>query len=244
MSRKRKDWDDPDDFDPDDEDDEAGDPFEWTEEQWEAELQRQDERNRKLAELLDKYGHDEAGFRKAMTELGLGEIYEELDRLAAEQQDQPEEEEDEEEKIDQVLRESRYTERDFTKPDFRHPLGHTAHELTLMVLNSTKGHDEIDSPDHPLVVYTRAFLDAQGGLARMGYMRRWDDEIHFEQPKNLKIVELKRAVKNLVKGLGQLDMVERQKLLATEICEPIRQYAVALLDDVREELRRLRGKSS
>jgi len=45
-----------------------------------------------------------------------------------------------------------------------------------------------------------AFLDAEGGLARMGYMREWDDEFHFSPPKNLKIAELKRVVKNFVIG--------------------------------------------
>jgi hypothetical protein len=198
-----------------------------------------------MMELLDKYGHDEAGFRKAMEELGLGKIYEDMDRLAAEQQDQPEEEEeedDEEEKIDKVLRESRYANNDLSKAGFRDPLGSAAHELTLMVLKSLEGHDEIDSRDHPLVLFSGAFLDAQGGLARMGYMREWDDEFHFSPAKNLKIAELKRVVKNLVKGLGQLEMVERQQLLAPDVCAPIHQQAVALLDEVREELRRLKSK--
>jgi hypothetical protein len=37
-------------------------------------------------------------------------------------------------------------------------------------------------------------------------------------------------------------MVEQQMLLAPEIYAPIHERAVALLDDVRAELRRLRGK--
>jgi hypothetical protein len=245
MPRNHQDWDDPDDFDFDDEDDKEDDPDDWTVEQWEADLKRRDERDRKMMELLDKYGHDEAGFRKAMEELGLGKIYEDMDRLAAEQQDQPEEddeEEDDEEKIDKVLRESRYANDDLRKAGFRDPLGQTAHELTLMVLKSLEGHDEIDSREHPLALYSGAFLDAQGGLARMGYMRKWDDEFHFSPAKNLKIAELKRVVKNLVKGLGQLETVERQKLLAPKVCAPIHQQAVALLDGVREELRRLKSK--
>jgi hypothetical protein len=243
MPNNHDDWDDPDDFD--DEDDEDGDdPDDWTVEQWEADLKRREERDRKMMELLDKYGHTEAGFRKAMEELGLGKIYEDMDRLAAEQQDQleEEEEEDDEEKIDKVLRESRYANNDLSKAGFRNPLGQTAHELTLMVLKSLEGHDEIDSREHPLVLFSGAFLDAQGGLARMGYMREWDDEFHFSPAKNLKIAELKRVVKNLVKGLGQLEMVERQKLLGPEVCAPIHQQAVGLLDEVREELRRLKSK--
>jgi hypothetical protein len=240
MPHDHQDWDDPDDFD--DDDDEEDDPDDWTVEQWEADLKRRDERDRKFAELLDKYGHDEAGFRKAMEELGLGKIYEDLDRLAAEQQDQPEEEEDDEEKIDKVLRASRYANEGLSKAGFRDPLGQAAHELTLMVLKSLDGHDEIDSREHPLALYSGAFLDAQGGLARMSYMRKWDDEFHFSPAKNLKIAELNRVVKNLVKGLGQLEMVERQKLLPPEVCAPIRQQAVAVLDDAREELRRLKKK--
>jgi hypothetical protein len=243
MPRHPQDWDDSDDFDFDDEDDEDDDPDDWTVEQWEADLKRRDERDRKFAELLDKYGHNEAGFRKAMEELGLGKIYEDMDRLAAEQQDLPEEEEeDDEEKIDNILRESRYANGDFSRAGFRDPLGQTAHELTLMVLKSLDGHDEIDSREHPLALCSGAFWDAQGGLARMGYMREWDDEVHFSPPRNLKIAELKRVVKNLVKGLSQLEMVERQQLLAPEVCAPIHQQAVALLDDVREELRRLKSK--
>lgn len=240
MPRNHQDWDD---FDADDDGDEEDDPDDWTVEQWEADLKRRDERDRKMMELLDKYGHSEAGFRKAMEELGLGKIYEDMDRLAAEQQDQPEEEEDDdEEKIDKVLRASRYANDDLSKAGFRDPLGQAAHELTLMVLKSLDGHDEIDSREHPLVLYSGAFLDAQGGLARMGYMREWDDEFHFSPAKNLKIAELKRVVKNLVKGLGQLEMVERQQLLAPDVCAPIHQQAVALLDEVREELRRLKSK--
>jgi hypothetical protein len=242
MPRNSQDWDDPDDFDFDDDDEEDNDPNDWTVEQWEADLKRRDERDRKMRELLDKYGHDEAGFRKAMEELGLGEIYEDLDRLAAEQQDQPAEEEDDEEKIDKVLRESRYANKDPGQANFRHPLGQAAYELTLLVLKSLEGHDEIDSREHPLVVYSGAFLDAQGGIARMGYMREWDDEFHFRPAKNLKIAELKRVVKNLVKGLSQLEIVEQQNLLAPEICGPIHEHAVSLLDDVRAELRRLRSK--
>lgn len=242
MPRNPQDWDDDDDFDFDS-DDKEDDPDDWTVEQWEADLKRRDERDRKFRELLDKYGHDEAGFRKAMEELGFGKIYEDLDRLAAESQDQPaEDEEDREEKIDKVLRESRYANADFGKAGFRDPLGQAAYELTVRVLNSLDGHDEIDSREHPLVMFSGAFLDAQGGLARMGYMREWDDEFDFSPAKNLKIAELKRVVKNLVKGLGQLEMVERQKLLAPEICAPIHEQAVALLDDVRAELRRLQKK--
>jgi hypothetical protein len=243
MPRNPQDWNDPDGFD--DEDDEDDDPDDWTVEQWEADIKRREERDRKMMELLDKYGHDEAGFRKAMEELGLGKIYEDMDRLAAEQQDQPEEDEDdedEEEKIGKVLQESRYANNDLSKAGFRGPLGQTAHALTLMVLKSLEGHDEIDSREHPLVLFSGAFLDAQGGLARMAYMREWDDEIHFSPPRNLKIAELRRVVKNLIKGLSQLEMVERQRLLAPEVCAPIYQQAVALLDEVREELRRLKGK--
>jgi len=245
MPGNHQDWDDdPDDFKDDDEDDDDDDPDDWTVEQWEADLQRRDERDRKMMELLDKYGHDDAGFRKAMEELGLGKIYEELDRRAAEMEDQPEAEEevDDEERIDKVLRESHYATEDFNRGDFRHPLGNAAHALTLMVLQSANDHDEIDGPDHPLVLYSRAFLDAQGGLARMSYMRYWDDEFDFSPPKNLKIAELKRVVKNLVKGLANLEMVEKQKLLASEVCAPIREQAVIVLDDVRAELRRLQNK--
>ncbi|MDZ7291706.1 MAG: hypothetical protein ONB44_22640 [candidate division KSB1 bacterium] len=247
MPRKDQDWEDFDDFDfdADDEGDEEDGSNIWTVEQWEAELQERDERHRKLAELLDKYGHDEAGFRKAMAELGLGAIFEELDRLAAEQENQPgveDEEEDHEEQIDKILRASRYATEDFEKANFRHPLGNAVYELTLMVLKSLEGHDEIDSRAHPLVVFSGAFLDAMDSLAGSGYMREWDDDFHLSTPRNLKIAELKRAVKNLVKGLNELENVERQNLLVPEICAPIREHAVELLDEVRLELRRLGWK--
>ncbi|GEM_PF-4087428 len=239
MPRHPQEWDDLDDLD--DEGDEEDDIENWTVEQWEADLKRRDERDRKMMELLDKYGHTEAGFRQALIELGLGKIFEDMDRLAAEQHDQPAEEDDEE-RIDKVLRESRYANEDLSHASLRDPLGQAVHELTLMVLKSLDGHDEIDSREHPLVLFSGAFLDAEGGLARMGYMREWDDEFHFSPPKNLKIAELKRVVKNFVKGLGQLELVERQKLLPPEVCAPIHQQAVALLDDVRVELRRLQSK--
>ena len=213
-------WNDHDDFDAEDEGDEDDDPDDWSEEQWEVFLRERDERNRRMMELLDKYGHDEHGFRKAMEELGLGEIFQELDRRAAELHDQPEtEQEDENEKIDKVLRKSRYANEDAdAPPPFRHPLGIAAHELTVLVLHSLDGHDEIDSRDHPLAVYSNAYLDATGGLARAGYMREWDDDLDIPSPKNLKIVELKRVLKNLVNGLSHLEKVEQQKMLLPEVC--------------------------
>lgn len=235
-------WDDADDFSPAD-DDNDDEPDDWSEEQWEAFLREQDERSRKMMELLDKYGHDQQGFRKAMEELGHGKIFEELDRRAAEMRDQPQAEpEDEEEAIDQVLMASRYASEDAgAPPPYRHPLGTAAHELTLLVLHSLDGHEEIDSREHPLVIFSDAFLDATGGLAGAGYMREWDDDPDFPSPRNLKIVELKRALKNLLNGLSQLEKVERQKLLPSELCEPIRLRSVALLDDLRAELKLVRG---
>jgi len=249
MPGNPRDWDDLDDFDPDDDDDddydEEDDIDDWSVEEWEEDMKRREEQDRKLVELLDKYGHDSAGFRKAMTELGYGEFYEEMDRLEAELANHPElaeEEEDDEEPVDKVLRESRYATEDSRKDEFRHSLGSAAHELTMMVLNSTKGHDEIDSREHPLVLHSNAFLDAQGGIARMSYMRRWNDESDWTPPKNMRIAELKRVVKNLVLGISRLEKVEQQNLLAPEICEPIRQQAVVVLDEVRRELRRLGWK--
>jgi hypothetical protein len=76
----------------------------------------------------------------------------------------------------------------------------------------------------------------------MSYMRHWDDESDWRPPKNMKIAELKRVLKNLIMGISQLEKVEQQKLLAPEVCEPIHQQAVAVLDDVRKELRRLGWK--
>jgi hypothetical protein len=58
-------WDDLEDFTPADGDNDD-DPDDWSEEQWEALLRESDERSRKMMELLDKYGHDQQGFRKAM----------------------------------------------------------------------------------------------------------------------------------------------------------------------------------
>jgi len=233
-------WDDPDDFTPADGD---NDPDDWSEEQWETYLRESDERSRKMMELLDKYGHDRQGFRKAMEELGHGEIFEEIDRRAAELENQPQvEPEDEEEAIDKVLMESRYAaEAAGAPPPYQHSLGIAAYELTLLVMRSLDGHEEIDSREHPLVVYSNAFLDATDGLAGAGYMREWDDDLDLPSPRNLKIVELKRALKNLVNGLSQLEKIERRKLLPSELCEPIRLRSVALLDDLRAELRRVRG---
>jgi len=238
-------WNDSADFDDDDaNDDDANDDDDsenWTVEQWEADLQKQDERDRKMMERLDKHGRDEAGFRKAMEELGLGKIFEELDHRRAERKNQPEAPaEDEEEPVDRILRESRAAAGD-DEPHFQLPLAQAAHELTLMVMRSVDGDGEVDSREHPLSLYCGAYLDAQGGLAGMGYMREWDDEfdLDFEPPKNQKIAELKRVVKNYVKGLLHLEQVEQQNLLAPERCEPIRQHTVELLDEVRQELRRL-----
>jgi len=237
MPRDIHDWNDPADFD--DEDDE--DSENWTVEQWEAEMQKQDERDRKMMELLDKHGRDEAGFRKVMEELGLGKVFEDLDRRRAERENQPETPaEDEDEPVDKILRESRAAAGD-DEPHFQLPLAQAAHELTLMVMRSIDDHDEIDSREHPLSLYFGAYLDAQGGLAGMGYMREWDDDLDldYDPPKNQKIAELKRVVKNYVKGLLHLEKVERQNLLAPAVCEPIRRHTVELLDEVRQELRRL-----
>ncbi len=240
MSHHDQDWDDPDDFDDEDAGDEEGEE-EWSEEQWEAYLRKEDERHQKLMELLDKHGHDEKGFRKAMEELGYGEVFRELDRRAAERQEPPEEEMDH---VDKVLWESRLAAERETGPHYRHPLGQAAHELTYMVLKALDGHDEIDSRDHPLAVFSGAYLDATGNLAGIGYMREWDDDfdLDLDTPKNLKIVEIKRAQKNFVKGLGLLETIERQGSLPAKLCTPIRLRTVALLDELRAELRQLRGK--
>jgi len=234
MPRKVDDWDDPADFDDEDDDDDSEN---WTVEQWEADLQKQDERDRKLTKLLDQYGYDEAGIRQALEELGLGKIFAEFDRRRAERKNQPE---DEEEPVDKILRESRAAAGD-DEPHFQLPLAQMAHELTLMVMRSMDDDAEIDSREHPLSLYCGAYLDAQGGLAGMGYMREWSDEfdLDIDPPKNQKIAELKRVVKNYVKGLLHLEKVERQNLLAPEVCAPIRQHTVELLDEVRQELRRL-----
>ncbi|MFQ5708710.1 MAG: hypothetical protein ACE5HO_14740 [bacterium] len=228
------------------ESEEFEDPDDWSEEQWEAFLQERDERDRRMMELLDKYGYDERGFRKAMEELGLGELYDELDGRADELeqlQDLAEDEQDGEEEIDHILRESRSANHEAEEPQYRHRLGQAAHELTTLVLDSLQGHDEIDSHQHPLAVYSGAYLDATGGLARLGYMSEWDDEeFDDDSPKNLIIVELKRVLRHLIHGLSLLDKIEQQKMLPAQVIAPIRLRTVAMLDDVRAELRQVRGQ--
>lgn len=199
---------------------------EWDEHKWEEYFQEEDRKHQRFQELLDKYGHDEEGFLKAMEEMGWGipEI------------EEPEEEEPQD--IDEILE----AEFGSWEPDKEqrhpHPLFKRMYQLTLDTTDILHG-IEVQSREDSPVIFLNGIYESLSKLIRAGYDNL---EAKIETPRGLALACLKRVRRSLLSSLLVLPKLQTSTRLAPHLFDYLRDEITALLQEVNDEIREVKGR--
>lgn len=220
--------DDSDDFDPEDEGD--FDEEEWDEEEWEKFFQEEDERKRRLEQLLDKYGFSEEGLRRAFQELG----YDLPD--SDEIQEPPTDKETEDQDIDEIIaaEQSEWDDEMNFRNEYQnaHPLFLTCHRLLLKVVKSMK-HIWVAHRDHPVVTFQTGLFDCMSKIIHAGYI---DIDRALEAQQGLVLAALKRARKSLLGSLFIIPKLEALKIFSNTFLIQLRHQVIELLQLINQEI--------
>ncbi len=229
--------DDSDKYDPDNDDSDKYDPnnddFEddsWNEEDWENFFREEDERKRRLQELLDQYGFSEEGLRRAFQEMGYD--LPEPDESTDEPEEQPPPAQD----IDAIIaaEQSDWEEQMEFGENYAnaHPLFRACHQLLLKVVKSMK-HIWVDHRDHPIVVFQTGLFECMSKIIQAGYH---DFDEALEAERGLILAALKRARKSLLMSLFTIPKLAALKILSTTLLTQLRNQIIELLQLINREI--------
>ncbi|MDZ7261510.1 MAG: hypothetical protein ONB05_05325 [candidate division KSB1 bacterium] len=212
------------------EDDES--PEEWDEDRWEAYFQEEDRKHQRFQELLDQYGDDEEGIKKAFEEMGW-RIPEMDDAELEDSMDKEPEDQTLDERLEAEF--GSWEPEPFIEDDdpLAHPLFKKIYQLCLEVTKMFQN-IEVDSKEDPLVVFLNGLYEAMSKLIRAGYH---DLDSKLETPKGLMLACLKRVRKSLLSSLLILPGLKNQIHLKPGIFAYLHDETLSLLREINDEIK-------